>query len=158
MEVLLWALRQRRLERQGTRDLARAAATWPDLIMQRRVDPGATLAPDRSFLLSEITLTSGGPGGDRTLDPRIKSPSGRQQSGKNTLAGASNPLIQARQTPSRCCQRCCHQVPLASQVANAARRTASLRSLFRQPGRWRGRLAARSEARTLPVHAAAKTT
>src|SRR5699024_8850199 len=71
--VLLWALRQRRLERQGTRDLARAAATWPDLIMQRRVDLGTTLALDRSFLLSEITLPRGGPGGGRPLDPQIKS-------------------------------------------------------------------------------------
>src|SRR5690625_7025841 len=31
--------------------------------MQRRVDPGTTLAPDRSFLLSEITLTRVGPEG-----------------------------------------------------------------------------------------------
>src|SRR5699024_4715323 len=54
--------------------------------------------------------TSSGPGGDRTLYPRIKSPpEHRPQSVYKQVRGLVL-LPEARRTPSRCCQRCCQEV------------------------------------------------
>src|SRR5699024_4374010 len=49
----------------------------------------------------------GGPGGDRTLDPRIKSPPCLRSQSKFWQVRTLAPLHLDHWTPSRCCQRCC---------------------------------------------------